>query len=201
MTLLTLAVFVTIAADPSPTPAEAVRVFYGEVVRRHPLGIPTGEDKRALWPLLSVRLARTLDTLQACENDYFEGNRRLFTPEQAAAQLKPTIGWMEYGLFSGEDERARPAEVAVTQVESGEGGRFEVHLQFTYRDTYETYGRTPAESNTFKWTGMAVFVFEGERYVIDDFMPMDAESGEREPGLAKLFPECKGPRWAGKHRY
>ncbi len=178
----------------------AVRVFYHEVIKRHPLGIPTGEDKRALWPLLSVRLARTLDTLQACENDYFEGGRRLFTPEKAA-ELKPSIGWMEYGLFSGADERAMPAEVTVTQVASRGGGRFRVHLRFTYRDTYETYGRPPDDSNTFEWTGIASVVFEGGRYVIDDFIPIDGDSGKRLPGLAKLFPECKGPRWAGTQRY
>jgi hypothetical protein len=189
------------ANDPSLTPAGAVRVFYDEVIKRHPLGIPTGEDKAAFWPLLSVRLARTLDTLQACENDYFEGNRRLLlTPEQAS-QLKPSIAWMEYGLFSGANELAMPAAVAVTQVASGGGRRFRVHLQFTYRDTYETYGRAPDESNTFEWTGIAVVVFEGGRYAIDDFIPIDTDSGKQLPGLAKLFPECKGPRWAGKQRY
>lgn len=202
MAPLILAVLLTVAADPSPTAVGgAVQAFYGEVIKRHPLGIPTGEDKRALWPLLSMRLARTLDTLQACENDYFEGNRRLFTPEQAA-QLKPSIGWMEYGLFSGGGaEMALPAAVAVTHVASVGGGRFRVYLEFTYKDTHETYGRPPDESNTFEWTGIAKVVFEGGRYVIDDFIPIDIDSGKRLPGLAQLFPECKGPRWTGKQRY
>ena len=86
MTLLTLAVLVTMAADPSPSPAEAVRVFYGEVVKRHPLGdTDRGRQARPV-AVAQRRLARTLDTLQACENDYFEGNRRLFTPAGRPAE-------------------------------------------------------------------------------------------------------------------
>jgi hypothetical protein len=80
MAPLILAVLVTMANDPSLTPAGAVRVFYDEVIKRHPLGIPTGEDKAAFWPLLSVRLARTLDTLQACENAILKGTADSSSP-------------------------------------------------------------------------------------------------------------------------
>src|ERR1700722_14303859 len=50
---------------------DAVRVFYTYVTRYQPLGIPRGRAKKALWPLMSKRLGRELDSLQACDDDYY----------------------------------------------------------------------------------------------------------------------------------
>ena len=43
----------------------AVRVFYTQITKYRPLGIPEGPARKALWPLLSKRLAQELDGLQA----------------------------------------------------------------------------------------------------------------------------------------
>ena len=40
---------------------------------------------------------------------------------------------------------------------------------------------------------MAVVVFEGERYVIDDFIPIDADSGEAGAWLREALPGMQGP--------
>lgn len=183
------------APSPAASPAGAVQAFYEEIVRRHPLGLPKDEDKRVLWPLLSTRLVRTLTNLQACEDDYFRQARKRFTPEEAA-QLKPAIPWLEYGLFSGGNEQALPAEVSVTRVLPAGKGRFRVEVRFTYRDTFDTYARPPDESNTFRWTGIVGVLFESGRFAIDDFIP--EHDGKPLPGLSKAFPDCKGPRWVGR---
>jgi hypothetical protein len=177
-----LVALVMLQASPPPSPAAAVDAFYREIVRYHPIGIPTGEAKQALWPLLSARLARRLETLRACEDDYYRKNRKRLEAEQ----LKPTIGWLESGLFSGENEEAIPAEVQVARVEPAGEGRFRVHVGFTYRD-----------AGTLQWTGIAVVVLESGRYAIDDYIPIDERSGKELTPLSTDFPECKGPRWVG----
>jgi hypothetical protein len=53
------------------SPVEVVRVFYTYITTYRPLGIPKGRARKALWPLMSKRLVRELDTLQSCEDDYF----------------------------------------------------------------------------------------------------------------------------------
>jgi hypothetical protein len=184
-----------LAASPSTfgSPTDLVQAFYGHVIQHHPIGIPTGEAKGALWPLLSLNLTRRLNALQACEDDYYRRNRKIL----AGRQLKPSIGWLEYGLFSGGDERALPAEVAVKGVDAADANRFRVNLTFTYRDTFETYGRPPTDANTFQWTGIAVVVFEVGRFALDDYIPVDRESGREQTALSEDFPECRGPKWIG----
>ena len=43
---------------------DAVRLFYTYITRYQQLGIPHGRAKKALWPLLSKRLAQQLDSLK-----------------------------------------------------------------------------------------------------------------------------------------
>jgi hypothetical protein len=200
MSLLFFALLVAAPATAAaPSPTGVVEALYKEVIQRHPLGLWVGEDKAAIWPLLSTRLTRVLNDLEACETDYYEGNRKIFTPEEAD-QLKPTIGWLEYGLFSGGDEQAMPAEIEITKVVQG-GGAFQVHVLFTYRDTFETYGRPPDDRNTFHWRGIVSVVHEAGRYAVDDFRLMDSDSGKLLPGLPRFFHGCKGRHWAGRQRY
>jgi hypothetical protein len=170
-----------------------VRAFYDQIIRFHPIGIPRGEARSALWPLLSARLARRLDALQACEDDYYRLNKK----KLESGQLKPSIGWIESGLFSGGNEQALPAEAAIIKIQPAGAGRFRAYLQFTYRDTLETYGRPTDDSNTFRWTGIALVASEGNRYVVDDYIPIDLDSGKPLAPLSEGFPECRGSRWIG----
>jgi hypothetical protein len=136
---------------------------------------------------------RRLDALQACEDDYYRRNEKKLESEQ----LKPSIGWIESGLFSGENEQALPAEATITRIEPAGTGRFRAYLQFTYRDTFETYGRPPDDSNTFRWTGVVLVVSEGDHYAVDDYVPIDLDSGKPLTALSANFPECRGNRWVG----
>jgi hypothetical protein len=192
LTLFLLFILAAPASD-SSSPINVVRAFYDQIIKLHPIGIPTGEAKRALWPLLSSRLAQRLDALQACEDDYYRRNKKKLESEQ----LKPSIGWIESGLFSGENEQALPAEVTITRIEPAGAGRFRAYLQFTYRDTFETYSRPPDDSNTFRWTGIVLVVSEGDRYAVDDYIPINHDSGKPLAVLSEGFPECRGNRWVG----
>src|SRR5262249_24075907 len=62
-------------SNASQSVLDAVRAFYTDIVRYHPLGIPQGRAKKALWPLLSKRLVRGLASLQACDDDYYRSYR------------------------------------------------------------------------------------------------------------------------------
>lgn len=131
-----LAVLSLVAAQSQPQQAEAVvRQLATEIVARRPLGIPDAEDKGAIWPLLSARLVKQLETARACEADYF----RLHANDDG----KPEFAWLESGLFSGDDEEALPAEIAVERIEPLKGGAFRVRVRYTYRESFETYGRPP----------------------------------------------------------
>jgi hypothetical protein len=180
-------------ASASSSPMDVVRAFYDEIIKHHPIGIPTGDAKRALWPLISSRLARRLEALQACEDDYYRRNKKKLETEQ----LKPSIGWIESGLFSGKNEQALPVEAIITRIEQAGTDRFRAYLQFTYRDTFETYGRPADDSNAFRWMGIVVVVSEGDHYAVDDYVPIDPGSGKPLAALSEDFPECMGNRWVG----
>ena len=191
LTLFLLFILAAPASD-SSSPINVVRAFYDQIIKLHPIGIPTGEAKRALWPLLSSRLAHRLDALQACEDDYYRRNKKKLESEQ----LKPSIGWIESGLFSGENEQALPAEVTITRLEPAGTGRFKAYLQFTYRGHIRDV-RPPDDSNTFRWSGIVLVVSEGNRYAVDDYIPIDLDSGKPLAALSQGFPERSGNRWVG----
>jgi hypothetical protein len=174
------------------SPRDVVQRFYELVVKSHPLGIPKGLDKQTLWPLMSERLRRHLDLVQACEDDYFRRYRAVLD----AGNSKPSIGWLERGLFSGENEMALPAEAVITRVEPKGQAAFRVRLDFTYRETSATNLRPADAANTFHWPGIALVVSEGGRYVVDDVLLFD-DSGKPGPALSRDFPWCNGGRWVG----
>jgi hypothetical protein len=52
-----------------PPITDGVRKLFEEIVAQHPIGIPTGAEKTAIWPFLSKRLTEQLQTAQACEEE------------------------------------------------------------------------------------------------------------------------------------
>jgi hypothetical protein len=178
------------AVQPQPQQADAlVRQLSAQIVARRPLGIPDGEDKAAIWPLLSGRLVRQLETARACQVDYL---RRHGTDDG-----KPDFGWLESGLFSGDNERAIPAEIAVERVERLKSGAFRVVVRFTYRESFETYGRPPDPANFFSWRGAMMVVPEAGQLFIDDVVLFRDGSTRVESRLSEAFVGCAGPRWVG----
>src|SRR5258708_37271053 len=114
------------------SPLEVVRVFYTYVTTYRPLGIPVGRAKNALWPLMSKRLVRELDTLQSCDEDYY----RRYGDYLRANQYKPATPWLEDGLFSGPNEAAIPSKFSILGSKTVGENRGDVHLRFTHKQTY-----------------------------------------------------------------
>jgi hypothetical protein len=171
-------------------PDAAVRQLYAYVVAHHPLGIPTGADKEALWPLLSRRLVRQLETARACEDDYHRKH---------SVDGKPAFGWLETGLFSGSDEQALPNEVKVERTESRDGA-VRVYLHFTYRETSATHGREPDHATAFHWRGAAIAKLEGGHFVVDDVLVFKDNSTTIDSRLSQMFSGCSGPKWIGNRK-
>jgi hypothetical protein len=83
-----------------PPITDGVRKLYEMIVSEHPIGIPTGAGRVAIWPLLSKRMTLQLETAQACQDDY--------SRQHPVAGSTPKPGWLKSGLFSGESNRALP---------------------------------------------------------------------------------------------
>jgi len=181
-------VFMSAATEPQPD--VVVRQLYRLVVARHPIGLPTGADKAAIWPLLSKRLVRQFETAKACQDDWFSQNardtRQKAPPPAPPVVLKPDFAWLEEGLFSGTNEQAVPAAVVVEGTEPQRDGAFSVNLQFAYADT------------TFHWRGAVIVRSEGGRFVVDDVLVFKENSAEIASRLSHtLTLGCNGPRWVG----
>jgi hypothetical protein len=188
--LIYLAVLSLGAVQAQPQQAEAVvRQLSAQIVARRPLGIPDGEDKAAIWPFLSGRLVRQLEMARACELDYLRA--------RGTDDGKPEFRWLESGLFSGENERALPAEIAVERIERVKAGAFRVLVRFTYRERFETYGRPPDPSQFFTWRGAMIVAPEAGQLLVDDVVIFRDGSMQVESRLSQAFAGCAGPKWVG----
>jgi hypothetical protein len=165
-------------------PEVVVRKLYRYIVAHRPLGIPAGKDRRALWPLMTKRLVAILETGAACEEDYYRQHRN--------DDGKPEFAWLETGLFSGSNERAMPVQVTVVGRKSIAPQQFKLVLRFKYRDTFDTYGRPPDDSNTFTWRGTVLVDCSADSCAVDDFIPSEGLP------LSKSFVGCKGQQWVGE---
>ncbi len=175
-------------APPAGTPEAVVQTLYAYIVKARPLGIPRGADRAALWPLLTSRLARVLETGQRCEEDYF----RQHPPRPDS---KPEFDWLEEGLFSGPDEMALPSEVRVVRTDAIAPPRYRVLVEFTYREPAGADSRPPNPADSFEWRGEVIVDGEHGRFLVDDFRRI-VSSGER-PALSHVFAGCRGARWVG----
>lgn len=167
---------------------EAVRVFYTYITKYQPLGVPQGRAKRALWPLMSKRLAHELDSFQACDDDYY----RRYGAVLKANQYKPATPWLEEGLFSGFNEAATPMKFAILDSKTLGENRADVHLGFTYEQTYCCGDPTAYEH----YEGVVTVILENNRWLIDDFVALGSGSLLR---LSDGYSECKGGQWVNSN--
>jgi len=178
-----------------PVVAGEVNDLYQEIVDRHPIGIPTGEDKAALWPFLSQRLTQQLETAQACQDDYFR-------QRQAAGSIsKPS--WMTSDLFSGEDERGAPFFVNIVHKEPLKDGVFAVQLDAVERDitgknSSIIAGGIRAYRVKRDWPIIANVVLENKRFVVDDIRIFEEDTTDGPSHLlSETFAGCDGSHWTG----
>jgi hypothetical protein len=176
-------VYTSTAAEHQPD--AVVRKLYSQVVSRHPLGIPKGSDRRAIWPFLSKQLTQKLEAAQACEADY--------TRQHAGGDGKPEFGWLESGLFSGENEEALPVKAVIERTKPQQDGSFQVYVKLEYRNS-----ESPDPANTFHWQIAAKVISEGGRFVVDDVLQFKDDSTQVESRLSNSFAGCQGSRWIGQ---
>ena len=194
-----------VSANKSESSAVGVaRIFYSYITRHHFLGIPKGADLKALRPLMSKRLVQQLDTLQRCEDDYDRSNGQLLRNDRAiqtadgSAPLnsppvirKPTIGWLEDGLFSGGNEAATPSKFTILGSTSKGASQVDVRLRFTHKQTY-CCGWRPQYSF---YQGIVTLILEGGRFVVDDFVAVNGKPGRK---LSEGFRDCDGSKWVAR---
>lgn len=177
-------------AGAAQTAIETAWVFYNYIVRYKPLGLPTGAARNALWPLLSTRLAQELESLEACEDDYYARYGEILKKNQ----YKPDTPWLEDGLFSGPDEAANPAKFTILGSQAVGANRFEIHLKFTFVETACPDSR-PCEH--WDYEGVVTVAEERGRFVIDDFLSMYANYNFTR--LWDGYKQCKDGNWVGDH--
>ena len=170
-------------SDVPQSALDAVRVFYIHIARYRPLGIPQGRAKKALWPLLSKRLVGELDSLQACEDDYY----RRYGEILRANQFKPATPWLEVGLFSGPIEAAAPTRFSILSSRAIGENRVDVHLSFSNSVSHDHF------------EGVVTAILEKNRWVIDDFVAMYVN--DELLRLSDGNPVCKGHQWVGQPPY
>ena len=100
-----------------------VTKLYDQVIARHPVGIPQGEDLKVFAPYLSSSLLHRLDLYRACTSDWDRKN--------AGTDLKSPVGFFEHGIFSGADERSKPRTFHVEKTQQEDNGHQRVYVRLT----------------------------------------------------------------------
>lgn len=160
---------------------DAVRAFYAQITKYQPLGVPEGPAKKALWPLLSKRLARELDDLQACDDDYY----RRYGDILQANHYKPATPWLEEGLFTGPNDAATPRIFRILSSRAIGDNRVDVLIAFK-----EDWGDSEGDVSA---------ILEHRRWVIDDYVAMYENDELRR--LSDGYSECKRAQWVGEPPY
>lgn len=168
-------------AGPSGKPEALVRSLYTQAVARHPLGIPEGADMKIFAPFLSKALLHRMDLAIACLADWTRQN-----PEP---HLKPELGWLELGPFSGDNERASPQSFLIQKSKAEKNGSFRVYVRLT---------RAYPEGSPSIWRVAAIVKRENGRFVVDDIIYLKDGPQDVDVRLSEYLSQgCDGPRWVG----
>ena len=155
-----------------------MRLFYTYITRFPQLGIPSGREKEVLLPLLSKRLANQLDSLEACNEDYY----RRYGEILRAKTYKPATPWLEEGLFTGSDDAATPRTFRILGSRAIGDNRVDVLIAFK-----EEWGEPE---------GDVTAVLENKRWVIDDYVTM--YGNDQLLRLSAGYSQCKDGQWVGE---
>ena len=164
-------------------PAALAQGLNRQVVARHPLDIPSGEDWKVFAPYLGKTLMKKIDVYGACMADQ---EQRFGAPDR-----KPT-GLIEFGIFSGGNEEADPRSFRIERAEQRKDGSARVYVRFRWEE--------PPEKPDF-WRVADVFIQEDGRYLLDDVIFLGHKNDPEDVRLSKLLAEgCDGRRWVGYRR-
>ena len=149
------------SAAQEPSPAAVVQKLYREVVARHPMGVPYGAAKAAIWPLLSKRLIQAFETRNACDQDWNRHHRNDDPPAKAP-------GFYEDGLFSGSNEQGYVNGAVVGSSKAQVDGSYLVYVKlWSYLGTEDWVKRT---GKIYRWRVAARVTSENGRFVVDDIL-------------------------------
>ena len=152
------------SASQEPQPEDVVQKLYREVVARHPLGVPYGAAKTAIWPLLSKRLIKAFETRNACDGDWERQHPNANVPPYILKQP----GFYEDGLFSGSNERGEINGAVVESTKVQADGSYLVYVKvWSYFDGGETSLRT---GKIYRWRVAARVLPENGQFVVDDIL-------------------------------
>ena len=158
-----------------------VRGLYQDLVSRPIGGIPTLERMKSLSPYLSDSLLKRITQARACNDDYF----RLHPKND----VKPPLEWLEFGLFSGADDRSGPHTFHIEDARSQEDNSTRVNVRLTE-------GIPPEKPWT--WKVAAVVIREDGRFVINDVVFLKDKNVDTESRLSEILQRgCDGSRWVG----
>jgi hypothetical protein len=166
----------------SSTQSEAlVRGLYSDVVARHPLGVPSGEDLKVFTPYLSKALLHRIDINFACQHDWDRKN-----PDPNS---KPPF--LEFGFFTGVDLRAEPRSFDIEKSQLEKDGSIRVYVKFIHDDP---------GGNPWTWHVAVILIRENGHLVVDDVIFLkDSPKGVDVLLSEYLTQGCDGPHWVG-HR-
>ena len=158
-----------------------VRGLYQQLVSRPIGGIPTIERMKSLSPYLSDSLLNRITQARACTDDYF----RLHPKND----VKPPLEWLEFGLFSGADDRSGPHTFQIEKAKSQEDSSIRVNVRLTE-------GIPPEKPWT--WEVAAIVIREGGRFVINDVVFLKDKDVDTESRLSEILKRgCDGSHWVG----
>jgi hypothetical protein len=158
-----------------------VRRLYRQLVSQPIGGIPTPKRMKVLFPYLSSSLIHGINQARACENDWF----RLHPKND----VKAGLAWLEFGLFSGADDRSGPGAFQIEKMESEEDGSFRAYVRLTE-------GIPPEKP--WNWRVAVVVVSENGQFAINDVIYLRDKDIDTESRLSEVLTRgCDGSRWVG----
>ena len=166
----------------SESPAVLVRSLYAQVVSRPPTGVTNGFDMTTFAPFLSKDLRHRIDQTAACEADFFR--------QYPQTDMKPSFGWLELGLFTGDGENAGPSAFQIKRTQQQEDGAVRVTVMLTH-----------AESDYRPWTWQVAAILQREdgHFVVNDVIYLKDKNNRADVRLSKRLSEgCNGPHWVGE---
>ncbi len=161
-----------------------VRGLYQDLVSRPIGGIPTLERMKSLSPYLSDSLLNKITLARACNDDYFRLHPR--------NDVKAPLEWLEFGLFSGANDRSGPHTFQIEKATSQEGNSIRVNVRLT--------GGIPPEK-PWTWEVAAIVTGENGRFVINDVIFLRDKDIGTESRLSEILQRgCDGSHWVGERK-
>jgi hypothetical protein len=156
--------------------------LYDQVIARHPIGIPQGEDLKVFAPYLSSSFLHRIDLYSACTSDWHRKN--------AGSDLKSPVGLFENGIFSGAYEQAKPQTFHVEKTQPEENGHLRVYVRLT--------SVSPPASPSV-WQVAVLLSRERGRLLVDDIVYLKDDNRPTDEQLPEYFSRyCQGPRFIGR---